>query len=168
MQIIVKTYDSNWPVLFEKEKESLLKVLPKAAIEHIGSTAVPGLSAKPVIDIMASVQNLNEVNLLINLLTKQGYSYIPEIELQTPDRRFFQKQIKDGPWYHLSLTAVDSNYWTDHLLFRNYLRKHAEAAKAYEELKTRLAEKHVTDFDKYNADKAAFIRATIQKAKTKR
>jgi GrpB-like predicted nucleotidyltransferase (UPF0157 family) len=100
----------------------------------------------------------------IELLKKIGYVYIPELELQIPDRKFFQKRIDDIPKYHLSFSEPTSQYWKEHILFRDHLRTHPKAVKEYEDLKKQLAEKFVTDFDAYNAGKTDFIKSIIEKS----
>ena len=165
--IELKKYDLNWPILFKKEKENIEKYLEGLTVEHIGSTAVPGLSAKSVIDMMASIDNLEDFEKYLQPLKNLGYQYHAEIEKETPDRKFFQRRIIDAPWFHLSLAQIDSVFWIDHILFRDYLRTHPEALAEYETLKEKLATKHVTDFGKYNSDKTEFITSIIQKAKSK-
>jgi GrpB-like predicted nucleotidyltransferase (UPF0157 family) len=163
-KIQVDKYSENWPAVFENEKKIILDAIGNVVIEHIGSTSVPGLSAKPVIDMMVRVENLEDAVQFIELLKKIGYVYIPELELQIPDRKFFQKRIDDIPKYHLSFSEPTSQYWKEHILFRNHLRTHPKAVKEYEDLKKQLAEKFVTDFDAYNAGKTDFIKSIIEKS----
>ena len=156
-------YSKDWPRLFEEEKQKIISVIGDLRVEHMGSTAIPGLDSKPVIDMMAAVNNLNAVKKYIESLETLEYKYAPELEQQTPDRKFFQKRTPNL-WYHLSLTEPTSIYWRDHILFRDYLRNNSEARKNYEELKIRLAEEFVDDFDKYNSGKTEFINKIIEKA----
>src|SRR5579883_235144 len=93
--IIINVYDRAWPMLFETEKKLLLPVIAGAAIEHIGSTAVEGLWAKPVIDIMIGISDDEELDRLIPSIEKLGYSYHPEFEHEMPERRYFRKE-KNG------------------------------------------------------------------------
>lgn len=163
-EIVIEKYSSSWPVLFKNEADRICKVLGKLRVEHIGSTAVNGLSAKPVIDMMAEVSSLNEVQKYIEPLSNLGYIYAPKLEIQTPDRKFFQRRTDNGHWYHLSFSEPTSKYWTEHILFRDYLRTHDSARKEYEDLKKKLATQHIDNFDKYNADKTEFINSIVQKA----
>lgn len=163
-EIIIEPYSSEWPILFQKEMKRISQILGGIHIEHIGSTAVEGISAKPVIDMMAEVSNLNDVEKFIKPLAESGYIYAPELETQTPDRKFFQRRTETGPWYHLSFSEPTSKYWIEHILFRDYLRAHEDARKEYENLKNRLANQHIDDFDKYNADKTEFINSIVHRA----
>ncbi len=163
-KIQVDKYSENWPAIFNDEKVVIQNVTGNVNIEHIGSTSVPGLNAKPVIDMMAMADDLNDVMNFVEPLKKIGYVYIPELELQIPDRKFFQKRIDDIPKYHLSFAEPTSQYWKEHILFRNYLKTHPESVNEYENLKKQLAEKFVSDFDAYNAGKTEFIRSIIEKA----
>lgn len=166
-KIIVNQYSEEWPELFRIERERVQEIIPDLEIEHIGSTAVPGLKAKLVIDMMGAVPSLEGALALIEPLAQLGYVYAPELEAQTPDRRFFQRRMPEKPWYHLSLAERTSEYWIDHILFRDYLRTHPEEVAAYEKLKEDLVQKHVDDFDAYNAGKSGFIMEIVGKAKGK-
>lgn len=163
-KIQIDEYSQDWAKLFDEEKKIIQNTIGDIEIEHIGSTSVSGLSAKPVIDMMARVENLPSAANFVEPLEKIGYKYIPELELQIPDRKFFQKRESNMPKYHLSFTEPTSKYWKEHILFRDYLRAHPEALAEYENLKTQLAEKFVTDFDAYNAGKTEFIKSIIEKA----
>lgn len=139
--INVIPYQSHWKFLFEREADLLRSTLGDKAlrIEHIGSTSIPGMVAKPIIDIMVAVKSLKEAEELIPVLESNGYEY------RTPDtvleRMFFVKE--SSPMYrthHLNLTQRDSGFWENQLTFRDYLRVHAEIASEYGDLKKRLAE----------------------------
>ncbi len=118
--ISIEDYSTDWPLVFEKEKNQIKKVTGDLAIEHIGSTSVPGLSAKPVIDIMGAVQNIDETRNYVDVLANLGYKYIPELESHFPNRRFFQKRTDKGLWYHFSFVEPTDPFWIDHILFRDY------------------------------------------------
>lgn len=163
-KIKIDEYSEDWPAVFEGEKKIIQNTIGNVEIRHIGSTSVPGLSAKPVIDMMGKVESLEDVKNFIEPLEKIGYVYIPELELQIPDRKFFQKRVGDVPKYHLSFAEPASRYWKEHILFRDYLRAHPEAVKEYENLKKQLAGKFVSDFDAYNAGKTEFIKSILEKA----
>lgn len=156
-------YSKDWPKLFEKEKQKIIYAIGDLKMEHIGSTAIPELDSKPVIDMMVAVKDLNDVKKYIEPLEDLGYKYAPEIEQQTSDRKFFQKKTS-GLWYHLSFTEPTSIYWRDHMLFRNYLRNNPEVRAGYEKLKAQLVQECVDDFDKYNSGKTDFINKIIKKA----
>jgi GrpB-like predicted nucleotidyltransferase (UPF0157 family) len=133
-------YQSGWKELFEQEADLLLRALGEKAlcIEHIGSTAVPGLVAKPVIDIMVAVVSLTQATELIPVLEAIGYDY--RAADTVPERLFFAKE--SSPEYrthHLNLTAQESGFWKNQLAFRDYLRAHDQVAAEYGELKKHLA-----------------------------
>lgn len=133
-------YQSGWPELFEREAQRLQVALGEKAlrIEHIGSTSIPGLAAKPIIDIMVAVPSLAQAGDLIPALEALGYQYKP---LDTiPERIFFARERKpEHRTHHLSLAESGSGYWRKQLAFRDYLRTHAEMAAEYVVLKEDLA-----------------------------
>ena len=167
----IVTYNHRWPLLYEEEKRSILRIIGHKvmAIEHIGSTAVPGLGGKPIIDIMVAVNHLEDTEECITPLESGGYKYVPENEASFPERRFFNKgtQPKEQH-YHIHMVELNSEFWKRHLLFRDYLRNHPEAAQKYYHLKTRLATKYGSDREGYTNAKTAFIGAAVNKAKKAR
>ncbi|MBI5273772.1 MAG: GNAT family N-acetyltransferase [Chlamydiales bacterium] len=160
-QIYLVPYCKKWPEDFKKEKQSLLRVIGNhvVSIEHIGSTAIEGLSAKPVIDIMIGVNSLEEADQhSISKIEELGYEYMKQYENHVPERRFFQKTSSDGiRTHHIHLVEINSNWWKRHLAFRDYLRNHPDAARDYENLKKSLAKKHC-DSNDYAMAKTEFIR----------
>jgi GrpB-like predicted nucleotidyltransferase (UPF0157 family) len=170
--IVVVDYDSRWPAMFEAERARLLEVVGDwvAGIEHIGSTSVPGLAAKPVIDILIGVRALAEADAhCIEPICGLGYEYVPEFETVMPFRRYFRRLTPDGNHtHHIHLVEKESDFWERHLLFRDYLRAHPERAREYEALKRRLAPQF-SDVNDYAEAKTAFIRAAeIQAAQWRR
>lgn len=139
------------------------------AIEHIGSTAVPGLGAKPVIDIMVGLRKISDARDCIGPLRRIGYEYVPELEAEIPERRYFHKGPSNVPkkHYHLHMVEIHSEFWNVHILFRDYLRTHSDAAQEYYKLKTELAAKHRLNREAYTEAKTSFIRSTIAKARSK-
>ena len=132
-------------------------------IEHIGSTAIPGLAAKPTIDILIGIRNLEGAGRIIPLLQSAGYVYVPEFELDMPERRYFYKGRKVEDDFHLHMVEAGSPFWKRHLAFRDHLRAHPDEVKAYEELKLALAKKFRDDRDGYTEAKTEFI-TRIEKA----
>jgi len=126
------------------------------AVEHIGSPSVPGLAAKNIIDIMAGVESLDDAPRWIAPLTELGYHYMAELEAQFPERRYFNKGTVEVPTHHLHMVELTSEFWHRHLLFRDYLRSHPDAAGEYAELKRRLASQH-DDIDDYTLAQTDFI-----------
>lgn len=160
-------YDPRWAELYEKEKRRILEAVGDiiVEIEHIGSTAVLGLGAKPIIDIMATVKYLDDAKKCIRPLQKVSYKYQPQHESLIPERRFFNKgQPPKEQHYHLHLVEHSSDFWKRHILFRDYLRTHPEIAREYYELKKKLASKHGTDREGYTEAKTSFIQTVIAKA----
>lgn len=130
--------------MFEAEKVKLVSALNEIVvrIEHIGSTAIPGIYAKPVIDILIGVKKLEDVNKkYIKKIETLGYQYIKEYEKELPYRRFFSKNDTDQNRTHnIHLVNYHSAWWQRHILFRDYLRKNPNEAKKYEALKLQLIE----------------------------
>jgi GrpB-like predicted nucleotidyltransferase (UPF0157 family) len=129
----VRDYDPDWPVRFQQECRRLRFVVgPALKIEHMGSTSVSGLSAKPIIDILVGLPNLLRAkSTFVRPFAQLGYTYIPEYEAWLPGELFFRKRMP-GPWtHHLHIMEQCNPRWRDFLLFRDYLRLHPEIAAAY-------------------------------------
>ena len=149
--------DLSWPFRFAEEAEMLRHLLASwlvGPIEHIGSTAVPGLPAKPVIDIMAGVRTLEESRPAIAAATTAGYCYAPyQVEIE----HWFCKPSPAFRTHHLHLIPFGSPQWRRPLAFRDYLRTHAAVAAEYATLKRRLADAHRLDREAYTVAKRPFI-----------
>ncbi len=169
MKITIQAYDRNWPTLYEEEKNRILAVLQGhvTSIQHIGSTSVPGLGAKPIIDIMIGVPSLAEADeFCIQPIIALDYDYIPEFEVETPERRFFRKETPEGVrTHHIHLVQINSDWWVDHLLFRDYLRGNSEVRRAYDALKRQLAEREWESRDDYTQAKSSFIQQVMEEAR---
>ena len=165
--IVVSDYNPAWPATFEQERTSLHTALGPLVltIEHIGSTAVPGLAAKPIIDLQLSVRSLAEArSSCVGPLQALGYAYMPQYEARLPGELFFRKGLS-GPWtHHLHILQGDDPRWQDRLLFRDYLRNHPEVARAYAKLKRDLAAAFDDDISGYMNAKTAFVAATMAEA----
>lgn len=167
--ITLMKYQTSWKTDFEEEKDSLfnLGLSNIVKIEHIGSTAVPGMSAKPVIDILIGVKDLNKFTTEnVNRIESLGYRYNPVFEKIFPFRRYFQKEnILDVRTHQIHLVNYPSQWYEKHILFRDYLRGHPQCAKEYEALKIKLAKQFDNTIDYANAkndfcqeiDKKAFM-----------
>ena len=162
--IIIVPYDPQWPLLYEEEKTRILGAIghKTIAIEHIGSIAVPGLGAKPIIDLMVAIESLTEVENCIAPLQGIGYEYVAESDL--PERRHFRKGAATEWTHHLSLVGSEGDFWHEHLMFRDHLREHSEMARKYFQLKNELATKLASDRHSYTSSKAAFIESVIATA----
>jgi GrpB-like predicted nucleotidyltransferase (UPF0157 family) len=167
--IRIVDHDPCWPTFFEREKGILVSSLENQleGIKHIGSTAVPGLAAKPVIDIMLGLKQDVMLDACIEPLKQLGYDYISKYESSLPLRRYFEKKPiqSHGKYYtyHLHVVHIQSEFWKRHLLFRDYLRTHHDIAKQYEQVKKDLA-KRFTDTNEYADAKRDFVESIIAKA----
>lgn len=156
--VVVMPYDENWKQAFTNIKSELEAALGDLAlrIEHVGSTSVEGLSAKPVIDIDVVIEDTSMLEFVIVALAKIGYSH--EGDLGIPGREAFKYKGKDHLMkHHLYVCAKDSAELKRHLAFRDYLRSHPEAVKEYSRVKTDGAELYPYDIDKYIEYKSPFI-----------
>lgn len=127
------------------------------AIEHIGSTAIPGLAAKPIIDVLAGVVALSEADALLAPLCANGYETSAEYNATLPDRRWLMRHAFGRRTHHLHLVVFGGEPWVRWLQFRDALRADAAIAARYEELKRTLAEQHRHDREAYTHAKGAFI-----------
>lgn len=163
--VVIVSYDPRWPGLFEDEEALISNLIGvRANIEHIGSTAVPGLGAKPIIDIMIGVDGLPLADNCIEPLENIGYRYVPEFEESIPERRFLWKGTPAKRTHHVHMVEKKSDFWKRHLLFRDFLRTHPAEVKYYCTLKTELAETYGIDRDGYNDAKSSFIESIVKKA----
>lgn len=165
--VAVVGYDPRWPARYEEERAKILKAIGDKLmlVEHIGSTAVLGLAAKPIIDLMAAVRRLADTEACIGPLQRIGYQYVPEYEVELPERRYFHKGSSGSHMHHLHIVEITSDFWRRHLLFRDYLRAHPEVAHEYEGLKRRLAERYRFDRQAYTEAKTEFIQAVVERAR---
>jgi len=166
-KVEIVNYDPQWPMLYKKEKTLIQKAIGHTivGIEHIGSTAVPGLGAKPIIDILMAVNHLSDAEQCIEPLQSIGYEYVPEYEASIPERRYFHKgHPPKEQHYHLHMVELTSDFWKKHLLFRDHLRTHPKIAQKYHELKKRLALKYGSDREGYTEAKTSFIKTIVTKA----
>jgi GrpB-like predicted nucleotidyltransferase (UPF0157 family) len=161
--IIIKPYDSDWPRLFSEERERINAAIHAyiSSVEHIGSTAVPGLAAKPVIDILIGTYSLADAPCFIPPLQALGYIYIEELEKQIPERRYLQKVSSTGHTHHLHIAEPSSPFYLEHLHFRDVLRAHPELAQEYADLKFRLAKQFRNDRPAYTEAKNNFIQKAL-------
>jgi GrpB-like predicted nucleotidyltransferase (UPF0157 family) len=170
--VAVVPYDPRWPEMFERERDHLLSCLPHDVvkrIEHFGSTAVPGLLSKPIVDILVEVTSLEETKKRVApVLEAQGYDYFwrPSWGDSTPPfYAWFIKRDENGNrTHHIHMVEADFEHW-DRLLFRDYLIEHPDVAREYSELKAKLSERHDTDRVAYTKAKTDFVEAVTERAK---
>jgi GrpB-like predicted nucleotidyltransferase (UPF0157 family) len=168
--ITIVDYDPRWPDLYETEAQRIRDALGDllVAVEHIGSTSVPGLAAKPRIDIMPAVASEAELNQTIDPMTALGFEYISRFEDEMPFRRLFSRNGTESEIaVNIHTVPVNSEFWERHLLFRDYLRSHPDIAAEYAELKRDLAPRF-TETNDYAGAKTAFIQAIEARARAER
>lgn len=168
--IILEKYDSRWPLSFSEERNRILAAIgeTRAIVEHVGSTAVPGLAAKPIIDILVGLPRLEEASKTIPALEGIGYQYIPEHERELPERRFLAKPRAKPRTHHIHMVEGTSAFWERHLLFRDYLRAHPDTAAEYEALKRSLALRFRENREAYTEGKNEFVRRVEEAARSSR
>lgn len=167
--VVLVDYDPTWPLLYEEEKARILDVVGGTvlSVEHIGSTAIPGLVAKPIIDLMAGVEGPKEAGICIIPLRGLGYLDVTPLP-GGPDIDEWYYCLGKGVHsvgYHLHLVRYGGRHWEDHIIFRDYLRSHPDVAEDYGRLKRRLATLYGSDRRSYTDGKTRFIEEVISKAR---
>ena len=155
-RVDVVAYDPEWPQIFERIRSYVWPAVRGVAIdvEHVGSTSVPGLRAKPVIDACIVAATSGDIQACIERLASIGY--VHRGNLGVPEREAFRRP-DELPRHHLYLSPRDSLSLKNHLGFRDYLRSHPEAAREYGELKASLARRFPEDIDSYIVGKTDFV-----------
>jgi len=162
--VLVVDYDPAWPSLYEAERKRILEAVGGKilSIEHIGSTAVPGLGAKPIIDIIAGVVSKRVADECVEFLKPVGYMDVtPE---DGPEWFFCLGRGPHSVGYHLHLVLEGSPFQRKHIVFRDYLRGHPETAAEYYELKRRLSIQYRENRVAYTESKTEFIDAVLERA----
>jgi GrpB-like predicted nucleotidyltransferase (UPF0157 family) len=155
--IKIVTYDPEWPAQFEEERSALADVIGDFAtggIHHIGSTAVPHLDAKPIIDILIGVESLDASRPTFDPLAQLGYVYAPYL---TDEMHWFCKPHPSRRTHHLHLTPISGQRYRDELEFRDRLRANPDLAQRYADLKRSLARRFEHDREDYTQAKTTFI-----------
>jgi GrpB-like predicted nucleotidyltransferase (UPF0157 family) len=162
--IDVVPHDPEWAGEFEREAAAIRNALSDVLlrIEHVGSTAVPGLPAKPIIDIQVSVSNIEERESFVRPLERIGYLFAPEPD--SPDYHFFGKPRERPRRYHVHVCAAGGGEEMRHLVVRDFLRSHSEEAAKYADLKRELARRTHQDRLAYIEGKEPFMRDLEQRA----
>ncbi len=156
-KIEVVDYDPSWPEVFETERDLLLKTLGNVAVEihHVGSTSIPGIAAKPIIDILIEIADLAALDELNKEM--QAIGYRPKGDFGIPNRRYFQKGGDNRSHHIHAFERGDFNVMR-HIGFRDYLRAHPEVAKEYGQLKKDIAKTCDNDSGRYCDGKDAYIK----------
>lgn len=164
MNVRVTKYDVQWPNKFRLEAQNIQGVYGNelVAIHHVGSTAVPGIQAKPIIDMMPIVKDVEKVDLFNDQMVALGYESLGEYGIQ--GRRYFRKG-RDNRTHQIHIFQFDNAQEIDrHLAVRDYLRTHSETAQQYGDLKAKLAHQHPEDIEAYIIGKDAFVKRLENKA----
>lgn len=166
--IFLVNYNQNWIKLYQLEKSNIIKAIGKqkiVRIEHIGSTAIPGLCAKPTIDILIELMDITNCDLQIENLKKIDYRYIPKPENPPPHcmlAKGYSISGITGQTYHIHLRSAGE--W-DEIIFRDFLNKNPDTARQYGDLKRRLAAEYKNDREQYTNGKGEFVNRIIKLAR---
>ena len=162
-KVDLSEYDPQWPLLFEAERDRLFALCPDdfMAVEHIGSTAVRGLSAKPIIDILAGVESISRADLLVAPLCRSKYTTSAEFNATLQNRRWLMRWANGRRTHHLHIVVYGESEWAARLAFRDALRSDPGLVIRYEQLKARLAMEFSNDREAYTAAKSKFVRDVI-------
>ncbi len=158
-EIVIVDYDSSWPARYQLERDRVRRALGASAlrIEHIGSTAVPGLAAKPIVDLLVAVADPDDETVTATALEAAGY----ELRVREPGHRMFRTPERD---VHAHVWAHSDPAVTRHLMFRDRLRRSPGDRDAYERLKRELAAREWADMNEYADAKGALIEAILARA----
>ena len=166
--VVIADYDPCWPQWFEQESANLQTILPKdlvLRIEHVGSTAIPGMAAKPVIDMLVEISSFDCAKAIaIPRLQERGYEYIWRSDRPPGHMMFIKRASPNGPrTHHLHMAPVEHKLW-ERVYFRDYLRTAPEEAHRYAQLKRDLVNRFPTDREAYTNGKSAYVKLITAKA----
>ena len=187
MKIPFSNYSNQWPLDFQDRAETIRQAVGNLpmTIDHIGSTSVPGLGAKPIIDILIGVEEEKDLDELIRPMMVFGYTYFKKYEQEMPYRRLFVllKPLTEqqpptiidsdddynsgelfAPMVNVHAIVKDTHHWTRHIAFRDFLRTHPEVTKRYHELKQQLAQQEFEHHLEYNRAKNDFVKEVEKEA----
>ena len=164
--VVIVDYNPAWPIMYEEERAQIQALIGEyiSEIHHVGSTSIPGLGAKPIIDILVIVREFALGERCVEPLATLGYEYMGEYGI--PGRHYFRKPV--GPFetrtHHIHMVEKGHDQRALMLIFREYLRLHPEAMQEYYQLKKGLAEQYKTDRDQYTDAKAPFVKSIVRAA----
>ena len=157
-------HHKDWKILFENERKSLKdKLGDNIKIEHVGSTSIPDVCAKPIIDIVIGYTENDDINNIFEKITSLGYEDMGE--KGKPGRRFFAKGHNDSRTYYIHVVKLNSDNWDEYILFRDFLLQDKTVRDNYNKLKKELFKKYADNRELYTSGKAGFITDIINKAK---
>ncbi len=162
-------YDAEWATIFDTEKRAIESKLGDLTlgVEHVGSTSIPGMQAKPILDLAIAVKSIDDYGKCTHLLEELGYQYVPRDTATHGDDLLFVKGSDESRTHHLKLTVFGSPFWENSIAFRDYLIGHPSAAKEYKNLKLQLAASHAVDRESYTKGKNEFIERALKDAQNK-
>lgn len=161
MKILLTPYQPSWSRLFDIEQERIERALQPDSprIEHIGSTSIPGLAAKPVIDVLVGLPSFDLAPIAVERMVAHGYVYLPDYEDGMPFRRLFIREADGVRISNVHMVEVDTPFWIRHLAFRDHLRAHPDVRDQYQQIKLNLATREWDSVNDYAQAKTDFIRA---------
>ncbi|SRR5712691_11076806 len=162
-QLVIVEYDRRWEERFQSLRDGIAPFLNGlvVSIEHVGSTAIRGVAAKPIIDIDVVVRSHEDIRKVIEKLAFLGYRHVGDLGVK--EREAFESP-KGSPSHHLYVCSLDSKEFRRHIAFRDYLRKHPNKARQYSELKRSLAARHGNDRGAYTEAKTDFVNRILRLA----
>ena len=165
--VVLRDYDPEWTRTFEAEKKEIMSAVGDniSSLEHIGSTAIHGMLAKPEIDILIGVETLSDADRCIEGFARVGYAYYKRFEEFEPGRRYFRKSDGIVPLVHVHVYQVASREYQERLLFRDFLRQHPEEAAIYAAYKTSLLQTLGNDRSSYSGAKDRFVLNMLENLK---
>jgi GrpB-like predicted nucleotidyltransferase (UPF0157 family) len=165
-EVVLQPHDPTWATAFASERHRLLSLFPaqRVDVEHIGSTAVPGLLSKPVVDMLAGVRSMTEANAIVQPLCRAGYTTSAEFNATLLDSRWLMRWADGRRTHHLHIAVHGSDFWSTRLRFRDALRANAALARRYSQLKSTLAVTYRGDREAYTSAKSEFIEAAMLEA----
>ena len=161
-------YDDEWPNLFKEEAKHLMSLLPEECLlefHHIGSTAIPDMPAKPIIDMGIMVTSFDLAKeKLVKVLENEGYEYIWREDRSPPFMTFIKRNEEGERTHHIHMAEEEHNFW-DRLYFREYLKKYRDEARNYFNLKDKLQKEFPNDREAYTDGKSEYVATITTKAK---
>ncbi len=162
--VTVYPYDPSWAEEYQKEEKILREILKgvDVRIEHVGSTSIPGLSAKPIIDIAIGTKSKEQLYEVAKCLEKAGYDMLDSFDEK--GEVLARKGTPECRTHYIHIQLLGGEYWNEFIYFKKYLLDHPECVEAYQKLKEELSVKYADERKKYTASKNEFITDILQKA----
>lgn len=158
-EVALVEYNPHWPAMFLAERERLMKrfSVQMLDVQPFGSTAIPGMPAKPIVDLLAGVESMEVADSLVEPLLHYGYTTSAEFNASLSDRRWFMRWAEGHRTHHLHVVVLGGQQWRRRLRFRDLLRSDADLARRYALLKKEAAARHTADREAYTDAKSDFI-----------